>query len=134
MYHPDTFMTYRDTDLLTSLIYYLLGKMKQTSHSKIKRSGAICDQTIQFLYHQLLYKSIHFHDKKQQILEKHPQRTTYTKQFIRVCAVPILLSLVHHLQKNMIINPIELCNPSVVADPGGALPSVPPPPKKKNPN
>ena len=45
--------------------------------------------------------------------------------------MPILLSLVYHLQKNMIINPIELCNPSVVADPGGALPSVSPPQKKK---
>ena len=36
----------------------------------------------------------------------------------------MLLSLLYHLQKNMIINPIELYNPSVVADPGGALPSV----------
>ena len=38
MYHPDTFMTYRGTDLLTMLnmllIYYLSGKMKRTSHSK----------------------------------------------------------------------------------------------------
>ena len=34
-------------------------------------------------------------------LKKHPQRTTYPKQFIRVCGVPILLSLlVYHLQKN----------------------------------
>ena len=28
MYHPDTFITYRGTDLLTLLLYYLLGKMK----------------------------------------------------------------------------------------------------------
>ena len=34
MYHPDTFMTYRGTDLLTLVIYYLLEKMKRTSHSK----------------------------------------------------------------------------------------------------
>ena len=34
MYHPDTLMPYRGTDLLTLLIYYLLGKMKRTSHSK----------------------------------------------------------------------------------------------------
>ena len=54
--------------------------------------------------------------KKQQILKKNTQRTIYPKQFIRVCAVPILLSLVYHLQKNMIIIPIELCNP-LVADP-----------------
>ena len=27
-------MTYRGTDLLTLLLYYLLGKMKRTSHSK----------------------------------------------------------------------------------------------------
>ena len=37
--------------------------------------------------------------------------------------MPILLSLVYHLQKNMIISPIELCNPSV-ADPEGAAPSL----------
>ena len=54
------------------------------------------------------------------ILRKHPQKMTYPKKFIRVCAVPILLSLVYNLQKNMIISPIELCNPSV-ADPDGAL-------------
>ena len=28
MYHPDTFMTYRGTDLLPLLIYRLLGKIK----------------------------------------------------------------------------------------------------------
>ena len=49
--------------------------------------------------------------------------TTYLKQFIRFCAVPELLSLVYHLQKNMIINPIKLCNPSV-ADPEEAAPSI----------
>ena len=37
--------------------------------------------------------------------------------------MPILLSLLYHLQKNMIISPIELCNPSV-ADPEGALPTL----------
>ena len=34
MYHPDAFITYRGTDLLTLLLYYLLGKMKGTSHGK----------------------------------------------------------------------------------------------------
>ena len=34
MYRRDTLMTYRGTDLLTLLIYYLLGKMKRTYHSK----------------------------------------------------------------------------------------------------
>ena len=43
--------------------------------------------------------------------------------------MPILLSLVYHLQKNMIISPIELCNSSV-ADPEGAAPSLHYPPKK----
>ena len=32
MYYTDTFMTYRGTDLLTLLIYNLLGKMNRTSH------------------------------------------------------------------------------------------------------
>ena len=45
--------------------------------------------------------------------------------------MPILLSFVYHLQKNMIISPIELCDPSV-ADPEWAAPSLQhPPPKKK---
>ena len=34
MYHTEAFITYRGTDLLTLLLYYLLGKMKRTSHSK----------------------------------------------------------------------------------------------------
>ena len=35
MYHPDALIiTYRGTDLLTLLLYYLLGKMKRTSQSK----------------------------------------------------------------------------------------------------
>ena len=46
--------------------------------------------------------------------------------------MPILLFLVYHLKKNMIISPIELCNPSV-ADPAGAAPSLQYPPPKKNP-
>ena len=54
---------------------------------------------------------------------RHLQRTTSSKIFIRVCAIPILLPLVYHLQKNMIISPIELCNPSV-ADPEVAAPSL----------
>ena len=35
MYHPDTLMTYRGTDLLTLLIYYLLGKMNFTANMLI---------------------------------------------------------------------------------------------------
>ena len=35
MYHSDALIiTYRGTYLLTLLLYYLLGKMKRTSHSK----------------------------------------------------------------------------------------------------
>ena len=44
--------------------------------------------------------------------------------------MPILLSLVYHLQKNMIISPIELCNPSV-ADAEGAALFIQYPAKKK---
>ena len=49
--------------------------------------------------------------------------------------MPILLSLVYHPKKNMIISPIELCNPSV-ADSEGAAPSLqfPPPLPMKNTN
>ena len=68
-------------------------------------------------------------------LSKQPQRTTSPKQFIGVCAVPILLSFVlyYHLQKNQpnrIMQPIGL----IVADPEGAAPSLQYPPPKKTTN
>ena len=51
--------------------------------------------------------------------------------------VSVMCPLVYHLQKKMIISPIELCNPSV-HDPERAAPSLqfsiphpPPPPPKK---
>ena len=147
MYHPDTLMSYRGTDLLTLLICYLLGKMKPTSHSKMFISSNFVDMSN--VIHHTIYSSVEngrlkLKEAEQFVIKlyylfiincyksqftsmvkskKHSQRTTSPKQFIRVCAVPIWLFLVYHLQKNMIISPIELCNPSV-ADPEGAAPSL----------
>ena len=57
MYHPDTLMISRGTDLLTLLmIYYLLGKMKPTSHSKIFISSNFVDMSN--VIHHTIYSSV----------------------------------------------------------------------------
>ena len=56
MYHPDTLMTYRGTNLLTLLIYYLLGKMKPTSHSKMFISSNFVDMSN--VIHHTIYSSV----------------------------------------------------------------------------
>ena len=55
MYHPDTLMTYRSTDLLTLLIYYLLGEMKRTSHNMFISSNFV---DVSDVIHHTIYSSV----------------------------------------------------------------------------
>ena len=54
MHHPDTLMTYRGTDLLTLLIYNLLGKMNLTANMFI--SSTFVD--ISNVIHHTIYSSV----------------------------------------------------------------------------
>ena len=119
---------------MSNVIHHTIYSSVENGRFKLKEA----EQFVIKLYYPFIincYRSQFTSIVKAADLKKHPQRTTYPKQFIRDYAVPILLILVYHLQKNMIISPIELCNPSV-ADPEGAAPSIqypPPLPPQKTP-